>query len=226
MTMLWLLRRRPPTANPRISPVQSSSSRPPTFADPRLLSSSVNSNGFREPTRSFIPGSVRDHLSPVDSAGYARTVREDTAELASYVLSDKKEKRKASFLRPRASSSPHPGHDNSAAPQQHDIGETSGAGADGAIQEVSEPSSPESEEDYTPPDGPSMLANMLKNSPPQTDSETDMDDEPRTADSRERQARPTTRSDTRKKASLVLDLDGPSEQTPTIDCAIEWFSSH
>lgn len=152
----------------------------------------------------------------MDSAGYARTVREDTAELASYVLSDKKEKRKASFLRPRASSSPHPGHDNSAAPQQHDIGETSGAGADGAIQEVSEPSSPESEEDYTPPDGPSMLANMLKNSPPQTDSETDMDDEPRTADSRERQARPTTRSDTRKKASLVLDLDGPSEQTPLL----------
>ncbi|KAK7987731.1 Arp2/3 complex subunit- actin nucleation center [Apiospora arundinis] len=213
-------RRASPSASshrePEDIPVQSSSSRPPTFADPRLLSSSVNSNGFREPTRSFIPGSVRDHLSPVDSAGYARTVREDTAELASYVLSDKKEKRKASFLRPRASSSPHPGHDNSAAPQQHDIGETSGAGADGAIQEVSEPSSPESEEDYTPPDGPSMLANMLKNSPPQTDSETDMDDEPRTADSRERQARPTTRSDTRKKASLVLDLDGPSEQTPLL----------
>ncbi|KAK6843538.1 hypothetical protein PG987_004398 [Apiospora arundinis] len=105
-------RRASPSASshrePEDIPVQSSSSRPPTFADPRLLSSSVNSNGFREPTRSFIPGSVRDHLSPVDSAGYARTVREDTAELASYVLSDKKEKRKASFLRPRASSPPTP----------------------------------------------------------------------------------------------------------------------
>ncbi|KAK8126448.1 sulfate transporter family protein [Apiospora kogelbergensis] len=209
----------PSQREPEDIPVPTSSSRP-AFADPRLLSSSVNSNsnGFREPTRSFIPGSVRDHLCkyPIAApAGYARTVREDTAELASYVLSDKKEKRKASFLRPRASSSPHPGP---AAPHQHETGESSGTGADDSIQEVSEPSSQtESEEDYTPPDGPSMLANMLKHSPPQTDNEMDMEDESRMTGPRERRARPTTRLDSRKKASLVLDIDGPPASSEIAD---------
>ncbi|KAK8139760.1 hypothetical protein PG984_000883 [Apiospora sp. TS-2023a] len=202
----------PSQREPEDIPVQSPR---PAFADPRLLSSSVNSNGFREPTRSFIPGSVRDHLSPVDSAGYARTVREDTAELASYVLSDKKDKRKASFLRPRASSSPHPSHDGPTTPQ-HESGEITGTAADGAIQEVSEPSSPESEEDYTPPDGPSMLANMLKHSPPQTDTETDLDDEPRMAEPRERRTKPFSRQDHRSKGSSIHDIDGPSERSPLL----------
>ncbi|KAK8048939.1 sulfate transporter family protein [Apiospora phragmitis] len=217
---------------PEDIPVQSSPR--PAYADPRLLSSSVNSNGFREPTRSFIPGSVRDHLckpplhhipptwlytdnisAPVDSAEYARNVREDTAELASYVLSDKKDKRKASFLRPRASSSPHPAHDVSTTPQ-HDPGAIHGTAADDSIQEVSESSSPESEEDYTPPDGPSMLANMLKHSPPQIDTEVDVDDKPRMVDHRERRTRPPTRPDPRNKGSSDLSLDGPSEETPLL----------
>lgn len=151
----------------------------------------------------------------MDSAGYARTVREDTAELASYVLSDKKDKRKASFLRPRASSSPHPSYDGPTTPQ-HESGEITGTAADGAIQEVSEPSSPESEEDHTPPDGPSMLANMLKQSPPQTDTEANLDDEPRMAEPRERRARPFSRPDHSDKGWSIHDDDGPSERSPLL----------
>ncbi|RYP90556.1 hypothetical protein DL770_003318 [Monosporascus sp. CRB-9-2] len=136
-------------------------------ADSRLLSSSASSAGHRDPTRrSFVPGSARDHISPIDSAQFARSVREDTAELASYVLSDK-DKRNPSFLTARASFSSHNGSE--AATHQHGIDDLGGSHASGAgpIEEVSEPSSSETTPDEATHAGPSVLASMLKHSPPQ-----------------------------------------------------------
>ncbi|RYP49800.1 hypothetical protein DL768_004587 [Monosporascus sp. mg162] len=163
--------RRPPSAPSQSTPEeevlgrQTQSSRF-AQADARLLSSSASSTGHRDPTRrSFIPGSVRDHLSPIDSAQFARSVREDTAELASYVLSDK-DKRNTSFLTARASSS-HNGPE--AATSRHGIDDLWGSHASGAgpIEEVSEPSSSETTPDEATHAGPSILASMLKHSPPQ-----------------------------------------------------------
>ncbi|KAI1419021.1 sulfate transporter family-domain-containing protein [Xylaria sp. FL1777] len=132
----------------------------PGPADSRQFSSSFGSPNHREPTRSFIPGSVQDHLSPIDSAGFARSVREDTAELAGYILADKQDKRSASFLaqRPSASSQlscEHPVYDD----PQH-------SGTD-TIEEVSEPASPDNELDIAEDVGPSMLTSMLRRSPPE-----------------------------------------------------------
>ncbi|RYP06281.1 hypothetical protein DL765_009552 [Monosporascus sp. GIB2] len=164
--------RRPPSAPTQPTPEedvlgrQTQSSRF-AQADARLLSSSASSAGHRDPTRrSFIPGSARDHLSPIDSAQFARSVREDTAELASYVLSDK-DKRNTSFLTARASFSPHNGPE--AATTQHRIDDLGGSHASGPglIEEVSEPSSSETTPDEATHAGPSVLASMLKHSPPQ-----------------------------------------------------------
>ncbi|KAI2629816.1 sulfate transporter family protein [Hypoxylon sp. NC1633] len=141
--------------------------------DSRLLSSSLHSHSYREPTRSFVPGSVRDHLSPVDSASFARSVREDTAELASYVLSDKKDRRSTSFLSRISSTSSHPGHDH--ATFQHEsqsVGDLQPSSPE-TIDEVSEPSSSPSRTEASPESGPSALTSMLKRSPPQSPHEQD-----------------------------------------------------
>ncbi|KAI1113660.1 sulfate transporter family-domain-containing protein [Nemania sp. NC0429] len=132
----------------------------PGQVESRQFSSSLGSPTptHREPTRSFIPGSVQDHLSPIDSAGYARSVREDTAELASYVLADKQDKRNASFLTQRPSSSP----------QLYDHGVNNGLqySSTDRIDEVLEPSSSDGETDATEDVGPSILSSMLRHSPP------------------------------------------------------------
>ncbi|KAI1764767.1 sulfate transporter family protein [Hypoxylon sp. FL1150] len=149
-----------------ISPHQASRIQVPT--DQRLLSSSLNSPSYREPTRSFVPGSVRDHLSPVDSASFARSVREDTAELASYVLSDKKDRRSTSFLNRISSTSSLPNRDQTIS--QHEapsLGDLHTPSAD-TIDEASEPSSLGSRTDTIPDPGPSALTNMLQRSPPQS----------------------------------------------------------
>lgn len=135
-----------------------------TANDSRPLSSSLNSYNYREPTRSFVPGSVRDHLSPVDSASFARSVREDTAELASYVLSDKKDRLSTSFLHRISSTSSHQSLD------QHESPDSQMPEA-GTIDEVSEPPSPELRIEDESESGPSALANMLRRSPPQSPSE-------------------------------------------------------
>ncbi|KAL7935296.1 sulfate transporter family domain-containing protein [Trichoderma chlorosporum] len=131
------------------------------------LSSSVGSaQGYREPIRSFIHTSMRDQLIPVDSAQNARSVREDTAELASYLLSDGSTQRRPSFLQRNR-------------PSIHDVFGPEFGDADsieevtrpssGTILEVSEPPSPEDREDReqaTGEEGPSALANMLRKSSP------------------------------------------------------------
>lgn len=117
----------------------------------------------------------------------ARSVREDTAELATYLLSDPHSQRDSSFLRSRASI--------------HDVGWSGGgdgssvnepAHPSGTIVEVSEPPSPsEPGEDEDVPHGPSVLSNLLRKSPPHSlarhhnyvptldddDTESDSDDD-------------------------------------------------
>ncbi|KAK4174705.1 sulfate transporter family-domain-containing protein [Triangularia setosa] len=141
--------------------------------DGRFLSSSVGSVSHREPMRSYIHGSVRDpaHLDSIQSA---RSVRADTAELADYFLSDKKDGRSASFLsraRP-LSSSARPDHaitgrEASTTNTTNELGASISAET---IEEVPEPPSPEPLDDNAELDsgeGPSMIAAMLRRSPPE-----------------------------------------------------------
>ncbi|KAI8949661.1 sulfate transporter family protein [Xylaria longipes] len=128
--------------------------------DSRQFSTSFGSPNHREPTRSFIPGSVQDHLSPVDSAGFARSVREDTAELASYILANKEDKQSASFLAQISSNSSQLNNDRI-------INDDTQYSDTDRIEEVSEPPSPDDETDTTEDVGPSMLTNMLRRSPPE-----------------------------------------------------------
>lgn len=112
--------------------------------------------------------------APVDSAEYARSVREDTAELASYFLSDKKNRASPNFLtRPRSQSSTlrREGSLRGAFSDDEDDLDSDNAGASSnTIVEVSEPPSPEEDEDRDEQqhDGPSMLTNMLRRSPPES----------------------------------------------------------
>ncbi|KAI0450876.1 sulfate transporter family-domain-containing protein [Xylaria acuta] len=126
-------------------------------ADSRQFSSSFSSPNHREPTRSFIPGSTQDHLSPVDSAGFARSVREDTAQLASYILANKEDKQSA-FLTQRSSNSSPLNND-------HIVNDDTRYSHTDRIEEVSEPPSPDGETDTTEDVGPSMLTSMLRRSP-------------------------------------------------------------
>lgn len=164
----------------------------PGFGDPaRLLSSST---GQREPIRSFIHGPNRDHLgklpslspihlsqanqsipAPADSAEYARSVRQDTAELATYLLSDKTSPQSAAFLSRRRSQAPvpHPLPDNLLADDEDDDAENSILPGSDTIQEVSEPPSPSGEEEEVDMrnEGPSILTSLLRRSPPQSRQE-------------------------------------------------------
>ncbi|KAK1781064.1 sulfate transporter family-domain-containing protein [Copromyces sp. CBS 386.78] len=135
----------------------------------QLYATSVNSVAHREPLRSFIHGSVRDNLAPLDSYQYAQSVRQDTAELANYFLSDSKDGQSPAFLNRRRSS----------VSQQTILGHTAqGADTEGAeegngrhqdtINEVSEPPSPEETDVKSSVEGPSMLTTMLRRSPPNT----------------------------------------------------------
>lgn len=154
----------------------------------RLSASMGSSKVYREPLRSYIHASIRAqdlgtwfdymhactyHMSciltleiaPVDSELNARTVRQDTAELASYLLSDGTSPRHASFLHRRRPSvhelfnSTHPGADR---PDDCNAAQT--------IFEVSEPASPDenNEEAVVETIGPSVLSHLLRNSPPQS----------------------------------------------------------
>lgn len=114
------------------------------------------------------------HVSaPVDSAEYARSVREDTAELASYFLSDKKSRQSPNFLtRPRSQSLNFRREGSPRDPfwDDDEVLDEANAGASDTIVEVSEPPSPDEEEDgdFEEHDGPSILTNMLRRSPPES----------------------------------------------------------
>lgn len=112
--------------------------------------------------------------APVDSVEYARSVREDTAELASYFLSDKTSRQSPNFLTRPRSQSLHLKSDSPLrwpSPDNNDDSDSVNAGkSSDTIVEVSEPPSPEEEEvdDLYQDDGPSVLSNMLRRSPPES----------------------------------------------------------
>ncbi|KAK3501260.1 sulfate transporter family-domain-containing protein [Neurospora crassa] len=135
----------------------------------QLYSTSVNSVAHREPLRSFIHGSVRENLAPLDSYQYAQSVRQDTAELANYFLSDPKDRQSPAFLDRRRSSISQQtvlGHIAQATGTE-DAEEGDGRHQDALNVNVSEPLSPETDVESTA-EGPSMLTTMLKRSPPST----------------------------------------------------------
>ncbi|RBR09946.1 uncharacterized protein FIESC28_09666 [Fusarium coffeatum] len=121
--------------------------------------------GHREPIRSFIHGSMRDNLAPMDSIQNARSVRQDTAELATYLLSDPKTQQNSSVIQ-RARVSYQDSIDSEVI---DDSSTAENPRSSKTILEVPEPPSPDGQEDDLDEDaGPSVLANLLKRSPPQS----------------------------------------------------------
>ncbi|KAH8663149.1 sulfate transporter family protein-like protein [Tricladium varicosporioides] len=124
-----------------------------------------NASGHREPTRSSVHLSYQGSLAPVDNTHFARNVREDTAELASYALSDRGSVHSASppARRPYQSqlesyfAGPDSEPNREAEVLRHKV-----------IHEVSEPVSPEEDSSPSKPSGVSTLTNMLRRSPPST----------------------------------------------------------
>lgn len=167
-----------------------------TLASQTSAINSSTASGQREPTRSSVhlsyrgapPGTfqVRGNysqiltlfLAHVDNLFAARSVREDTAELASYALSDKASARSVSPPRQRPAQTSLEsyfalGTEDDRSPMRNTEGLHHHI-----IQEVSEPVSPESSpstSDRGP--GTSALTNMLKHSP--TESLHDTEEENR-----------------------------------------------
>lgn len=142
---------------------------------PPAISSSVTS-GNRDPIRSFIHGSMRDRLAPLDSILYARSVRDDSAELATYLLSDQQDAQNRAVLSrqraPSFSTVPGTSHPAQSRPSSEQPSTANNEHSD-AIAEVSEPESSSSgagsaTEGGQPYDGPSMLTSMIKRSPPES----------------------------------------------------------
>lgn len=106
--------------------------------------------------------------APVDSVQSARTVREDTAELASYFLSVKKDGESTPFLsRPRSlSAQTRPSQDRLNQNPESETLDGSTPKAPEPIEEISESPSPEVLDIGESSEGPSMLAAMLRRSPP------------------------------------------------------------
>ncbi|OBT57448.1 hypothetical protein VE04_02299 [Pseudogymnoascus sp. 24MN13] len=131
-----------------------------------MPASPSNAYSQREPTRSFFHSSFRGQPAPHDSQQHARDVREDTAELASYALSEQSRSMMGSS--PRRSSSTHSNvgsnldawgdvDDDSATPHV-----SHGPTKPSVIEELSEPGTPMHEgQPYRSP-GTSVLADMLR----------------------------------------------------------------
>lgn len=158
-------------------------------------------------------------LAPIDSAQFARSVREDTAELASYVLSDKKDKRSASFLTHKPSfSSPREPEPIASHDGTDYIGDSPASEAE-TIEEVSEPPSPASTIDLSTAAGPSVLSSMLRHSPPQPLEEQAISN----GGSQDANWQMSTRTPDRSSLhddALFSDNDipsGPSETTPLLN---------
>ena len=109
-------------------------------------------------------------VAPIEGAQSARSVREDTAELASYFLSDKNNAQSPSFLaRARSQSFTH-GRDPSTLDLEADDFESTASRPSEVILEESEPPSPEEDagdDQQLPFEGPSIIASMLRRSPPE-----------------------------------------------------------
>lgn len=160
--------------------VSSTSSRPIPHPHATALSSSVTSS-TRDPVRSFIHGSVKDHLAPLDSLLQAQSVRDDSADLATYLLSDQhdRQSRLAVLSRQRApplsNLSFHTSSGGPATPEVH-----GSQGIEESLQPISSSSSPLSESQ--PYDGPSMLTSMIRRSPPHSEATSVEEEDEITAD--------------------------------------------
>lgn len=106
--------------------------------------------------------------APIDSAQYARSVREDTAELASYFLSDKTQRASPNFLSRQRSQSSQQRTEDLLVGEDDEDDSLAGGTADTIIEESEPPSPEELSEDPHQDDGPSMLTNMLRRSPPES----------------------------------------------------------
>ncbi|PHH60041.1 hypothetical protein CDD81_2170 [Ophiocordyceps australis] len=136
----------------------------------RQLSTSVGSAfDARGPIRSYIHASVRLQPPPLDSEQNARTVRQDTAELASYLLSEATPPPKQPFVHQARDLVPHllqsEVPDSAGLQDADDSGsnaETLSLHDDAGLGQHQAPQNAESD------DGPSVLSNLLKRSPPQS----------------------------------------------------------
>lgn len=165
--------------------------------------------------------------APVDTIEYARSVREDTAELASYFLSDQKSP--VPLNRPRSQSSTvrrnswrsdddddDDDYDNDS--ERH-VSET--------IVEVSEPPSPDEQEDISTHEdgGPSMLTNMLRKSPPESYRDQPILDQEFNAAG----FRTVTRDDNSSmlwQADEAVPFEDPTEDTPLLKTKSHASSHH
>jgi SulP family sulfate permease len=106
------------------------------------------------------------YVAPIDSAQYARSVREDTAELASYALADKASVQSAS-PRQRLGQTQLESYFTQGSEDEGTVNRAGNGLHRHTIAEVSEPVSPEIGPMSRSP-GKSALTNMLKRSPPST----------------------------------------------------------
>ncbi|EEY18724.1 sulfate transporter family protein [Verticillium alfalfae VaMs.102] len=204
-----------PTDDAQPTPINrpNRNSLPPHSDSLRQLSSST---GQREPIRSFIHGSVRDDLAPVDSAEYLRHVREDTAELASYLLSDKKSNQSPAFLSRRRSQQSQA---QSLLPSEDDDADYGSE----TIHEVSEPPSPHNEiqpDDELPDEGPSILTSLLRKSPPQSRGASSPSPEPRVPEietpALEQKRSRSSERQRRQRSSMGGEEAESTERTPLL----------
>jgi SulP family sulfate permease len=106
--------------------------------------------------------------APIDNAQYARSVREDTAELASYFLSDKTQRSSPKFLSRQRSQSSQQRSEDLLVGEDDEGDSIAGATADTILEESEPPSPEEYSQDLHQDDGPSVLTNMLRRSPPES----------------------------------------------------------
>ncbi|KAG5949996.1 hypothetical protein E4U53_005580 [Claviceps sorghi] len=182
----------------------------------RLSTSAGSPKAYREPLRSYIHASLRGHhLAPVDSEQNARSVRQDTAELASYLLSDGPSSRRASFLHRNRGSV----HDPFVTPARDGPDHFDDYNASHTILEVSEPESPEEDDgdDVVNNTGPSVLSNLLRNaSPHSVRPDTPVSAEERAAAAEPKQRQDVSEYETAQPRQIGDPAAPATEQTPLL----------
>lgn len=116
-------------------------------------------------------------LAHVDNTFTARSIREDTAELASYALSDRASARSVSPPRQRQTQTSLESYFNLGADEDSSPVRSAEGLHHHIIEEVSEPVSPESSPSSVKAPGASALTDMLKRSPPNTPPKSSQEEE-------------------------------------------------
>ncbi|KAI9814452.1 MAG: hypothetical protein M1827_003308 [Pycnora praestabilis] len=161
----------------------------PTLPIPSSYNTS-SSMSQKTPTRSFHHRSFHSPLGPIDAAQKSSYgVREETAELASYALSD--------AASSRSGSSPTRGHGSAQSNKDQRCESYFGGHADcnestthgpeeiahpDVIHEVSEPASPQSPPSARRSPGTSVLTEMIRNCPPEEEEDDSRSNRDRKAD--------------------------------------------